>query len=97
MASTSAQVAAYAINDPVARTWVVTTLATSVLILGTTGLTSLASQRFKPAKAEALAFVGAGGEIHGAQFEQAVQHDHSIDDEPYMTDEQLALAIATSF
>ncbi|MCE4057107.1 DUF2388 domain-containing protein [Pseudomonas sp. Au-Pse12] len=97
LVSVSIKVSAYEIHDPVERTLVVTTLAPSVLVVATTGLTSLASQSFKPAKADALAFVGSGGEIRGAQFEQAVQYYHPAHGEPYMTDEQLALAIATTF
>lgn len=97
LASLSAQVVAYEIDDPVERTLVVTTLAPSFLIAGTTGLTSLASNGFKSAKTDALAFIGSDGEIRGAQFEQAVRYYHSAYAQPYVTDKQLALAIAASF
>lgn len=57
----------------------------------------LASNNFKPAKADALAFIGSKGEIRGAQFEQAVRFYHTTYAPPLMTEHQLALAIATSF
>ncbi|WP_046382955.1 DUF2388 domain-containing protein [Pseudomonas veronii] len=71
--------------------------APTVTIAATTGLTMLASNNFKPAKADALAFIGSKGEIRGAQFEQAVRFYHTTYAPPLMTDHQLALAIATSF
>ena len=72
------------------------TLAPTLLLSGTTGLSELAVKQFQPAKADALAFVGSNGEIRGAQFEQAVRYYHSAYGQPYMTDEQLALVIATT-
>lgn len=50
------------------------TLAPTLLLSGTTGLSELAVKQFQPAKADALAFVGSNGEIRGAQFEQAVRY-----------------------
>jgi len=73
------------------------TMAPTILLSLTTGLSGVATKNFKPAKADALAFIGSDGEIRGAQFEQAVRYYHSAYDQPHMTDQQLALAIATSF
>ncbi|WP_192560259.1 DUF2388 domain-containing protein [Pseudomonas allokribbensis] len=73
------------------------TMAPTFLLSGTTGLSELATKNFKPAKADALAFIGSDGEIRGAQFEQAVRHYHAPSPPPHMTDNQLAQAIATSF
>ena len=72
-------------------------MAPTYTVAGTTGLTMLASNNFKPAKADALAFIGSKGEIRGAQFEQAVRSYHTTYAPPLMTEHQLALAIATSF
>ena len=66
-------------------------------VAGTTGLTMLASNNFKPAKADALAFIGSDGEIRGAQFEQAVRYYRTTYSPPLMTDRQLAKAIAASY
>ncbi|MDQ0652373.1 uncharacterized protein (TIGR02448 family) [Pseudomonas cedrina] len=57
----------------------------------------LATKNFKPAKADALTFIGTDGEIRGAQFEQAVRFYRTTYSPPLMTDHQLALAIATSY
>ncbi|MFY0752414.1 DUF2388 domain-containing protein [Pseudomonas sp. NFX5] len=72
-------------------------MAPTYTVAGTTGLTMLASNNFKPAKADALAFIGSKGEIRGAQFEQAVRFYHTTYAPPLMTDHQLALAIATTY
>ena len=72
-------------------------MAPTYTVAGTTGLTMLASNNFKPAKADALAFIGSDGEIRGAQFEQAVRYYRTTYSPPLMTDHQLALAIATKF
>lgn len=73
------------------------TLAPTTLLSGTTGLSELAVKNFKPAKADALAFIGSDGEIRGAQLEQAVRYYHAAYSPPHMTDDQLALAIVTTF
>ncbi|WP_460421900.1 DUF2388 domain-containing protein [Pseudomonas sp. ZL2] len=73
------------------------TLAPTTLLSGTTGLSELAVKNFKPAKADALAFIGSDGEIRGAQLEQAVRYYHAAYSPPHMTDDQLALAIVASF
>lgn len=72
-------------------------MAPSYTVAGTTGLTMLASNNFKPAKADALAFIGSEGEIRGAQFEQASRYYQSAYPSPLMSDMQFAQAIATSF
>ncbi len=72
-------------------------LAPTVTVAATTGLTILAANNFKPAKADALAFIGSEGEIRGAQFEQASRYYQSAYPSPLMSDMQLAQAIATSF
>ncbi|WP_321370561.1 DUF2388 domain-containing protein [Pseudomonas extremaustralis] len=71
--------------------------APTATVVATTGLTMLATDNFKPAKADALVFIGSDGEIRGAQFEQAVRYYRTTYVPPLMTDHQLALAIATSF
>ncbi|MBD8194379.1 DUF2388 domain-containing protein [Pseudomonas fluorescens] len=72
-------------------------LAPTVTVAATTGLTMLAANNFKPAKADALAFIGSEGEIRGAQFEQASRYYRSTYSSPLMSDMQLAQAIATSY
>ncbi|MDF9618065.1 DUF2388 domain-containing protein [Pseudomonas entomophila] len=66
-------------------------------LTATTALSESAKDNFKPAKADALTFIGSGGEIRGAQFEQAVRYYHAAHDPAPMTDDQLALAIVTAF
>lgn len=73
------------------------TLAPTVLLSGTTGLSMLAAKNFKPAKADALAFIGSDGQIRGAQFEQAVRYYRTTYRPALMTDQQLAVAIVTSY
>ena len=72
-------------------------LAPTVTVAATTGLTMLAANNFKPAKADALAFIGSDGEIRGAQFEQASRYYRSTYSSPLISDMQLAQAIATSY
>lgn len=73
------------------------TMAPTFLLSGTTGLSELATRNFKPAKADALTFIGSDGEIRGAQFEQASRYYRSTYSSPLMTDMQLAQAIASTF
>lgn len=73
------------------------TLAPTTIPTATTGLSELAVKNFKPAKADALAFIGSDGEIRGAQFEQAARYYRTTYNPPLMNDQQLALAIAASF
>ena len=72
-------------------------MAPTYTVAGTTGLTMLASNNFKPAKADALAFIGSEGQIRGAQFEQASRYYRSTYSTPLMSDMQLAQVIATTF
>ncbi|QHF45813.1 Holliday junction resolvase [Pseudomonas sp. S35] len=72
-------------------------MAPTYTVAGTTGLTMLASNNFKPAKADALAFIGSNGEIRGAQFEQAIRFYRTTYTPPLMNDQQLAQAIAASY
>ncbi len=73
------------------------TLAPTLILSATTGLSAAAVKNFKPAKADALAFIGSEGEIRGAQFEQASRYYRSTYSSPLMSDMQLAKAIATSY
>lgn len=72
-------------------------LAPTVTVAATTGLTMLASNNFKPAKADALAYIGSDGDIRGAQFEQAVRFYRTTYAPPLMNDQQLAQAIVNTF
>nr|BFD42493.1 DUF2388 domain-containing protein [Pseudomonas sp. FFPRI_1] len=96
LALASIPVVAHENNDPVEKAMFLTTIAPLLVVSGTTALTVYGPASMKSAKADALAFIGSNGEIRGAQFEQAARYYHSAYDQPYMTDEQLALAIATS-
>ena len=69
----------------------------AVTVAATTGLTMLASNNFKPAKADALAYIGSDGDIRGAQFEQAVRFYRTTYAPPLMNDQQLAQAIVNTF
>ena len=73
------------------------TLAPTTVLSLTTGLSEVAARNFKPAKADALAFIGSDGEIRGAQFEQALRYYHTAYKPPLMSDQQFAQAIAASF
>ncbi|MEE1888873.1 DUF2388 domain-containing protein [Pseudomonas sp. 137P] len=87
---------AHETNNPFESATFGTTIFPFIIIGGTTALTVWGPSTLKSAKLDALAYIGSGGEIRGAQFEQAVRYYHSAFNQPYMTDEQLALAIATS-
>ncbi|MCE4052460.1 DUF2388 domain-containing protein [Pseudomonas sp. Au-Pse12] len=91
------QAVAHENNDPIEKAMFITTIVPTLIVGGTTALTVYGPANMKSAKADALAFIGSEGEIRGAQFEQAVRYYHSAYEQPYMTDKQLALAIATSF
>lgn len=75
---------------------ITTTLAPTVIIGGTLASTSDAPKVFESAKSDALAFIGSDGEIRGARFEQAARHYHATYHRPWMTDRQLAVAIAAT-
>ncbi|KPC34395.1 Uncharacterized protein ABJ99_3561 [Pseudomonas syringae pv. cilantro] len=51
----------------------------------------------RPARDDALAFIGSDGEIRGAQSEQAVRRYRSISTQPRMCELQLAQAIAVTY
>ncbi|QXI40666.1 DUF2388 domain-containing protein [Pseudomonas xantholysinigenes] len=87
---------AHETNDPFESATFGTTILPFIIVGGTTALTVYGPSSMKAAKADALAFIGSGGEIRGARFEQAVRYYHDAYGQPYMSDEQLALAIATS-
>ncbi|MGE8416176.1 MAG: DUF2388 domain-containing protein [Pseudomonas sp.] len=96
LALASTSVVAHENNDPVEKAMFITTIAPLLIVSGTTALTVYGPANMKSAKADALAFIGSEGEIRGAEFEQAIRYYHSAYGQPHMTDEQLALAIATS-
>ncbi|MBS7596724.1 DUF2388 domain-containing protein [Pseudomonas sp. RC2C2] len=96
LALASTTVVAHENNDPIEKAMFITTIVPLLVVSGTTALTVYGPANMKSAKADALAFIGSDGEIRGAQFEQAVRYYHSAYGQPHMTDEQLALAIATS-
>ena len=95
LACACAPTMAHETSDPFESATYGTTLLPFMIVGGTTALT-VWNTNMKSAKADALAFIGSGGEIRGAQFEQAVRYYHSAYSQPYMSDEQLALAIVTS-
>ena len=82
--------------NPIAAAIFLTISAPTILIGATTSLTTEPPKVFKSAKTDALAFIGSGGEIRGAQFEQAVQYYRTTYTPPLMTDQQLAQAIAVA-
>lgn len=82
--------------NPVDKALITTTLAPTVVIEGTSALTSNGPEAYKSAKSDALAFIGSNGEIRGARFEQASRHYHATGRPPLMSDQQLARAIAAS-
>lgn len=96
LALASTSVVAHENNDPVEKAMFITTVAPLLTVSGTTALTVYGPGSMKSAKADALAFIGSDSQIRGAQFEQAVRYYHSAYGQPHMTDQQLALAIATS-
>ncbi|BCJ07188.1 DUF2388 domain-containing protein [Mitsuaria sp. RG] len=96
LALASAPSVAHENNDPIERAMFITTIVPTLIVGGTTALTVYGPSNMKSAKADALAFIGSDGEIRGAQFEQAVRYYHAAYRQPYMSDKQLALAIATS-
>ncbi|GAB7529041.1 DUF2388 domain-containing protein [Pseudomonas sp. 3A(2025)] len=81
-------------NNPFQAALMITTVVPAVIISGATALTSEIPDLFKPAKSDALTFIASGGEIRGAEFEQASRHYRSTYASPLMSDMQLAQAIA---
>ncbi len=93
----SADAIAFEVKNPVERTLTVTTMVPTMILGGTTAFTVYGPSMMIKAKDDALAFIGSDGEIRGAQFEQAVHFYRTTYSPPLMTDQQLALAIATTF
>ena len=83
--------------NPVAAAIFITISAPTILIGATTSLTTEPPEIFKSAKTDALTFIGSDGEIRGAEFEQASRFYRSTYSSPFMSDMQLAQAIASSF
>ncbi|MFF7110391.1 DUF2388 domain-containing protein [Pseudomonas sichuanensis] len=97
LASSSNSALAEPRDNPFDQALFITTIAPSILVAGTTGLTTLIPEIFKSAKSDALAFIGSNEGIRGAQFEQAVRHYHESAPAPLMNDQQLALTIVTTY
>ncbi|MGH2423338.1 DUF2388 domain-containing protein [Pseudomonas sp. C 49-2] len=88
-------VAAAENNNPFQAALMITSVAPFILVSGATALTAAIPNQFKSSKSDALAFIGSGGEIRGAQFEQASRFYRSSYSAPLMSDMQLTQAIAT--
>jgi uncharacterized protein (TIGR02448 family) len=84
-------------NNPFQGALMLTSVAPFVLVSGATALTSSIPELFKSSKSDALAFIGSQGQIRGAQFEQASRAYRSTYSAPFMSDMQLAQAIATTY
>lgn len=97
MALTGAQAMAAENANPFDKGLMITTFLPTILIGGITSLTTEPPKLFKTAKTDALAFVGSGGEIRGAEFEQASRYYRATYTAPLMSDMQLAEAIASLF
>ncbi|WP_150805419.1 DUF2388 domain-containing protein [Pseudomonas fluorescens] len=85
------------IKNPWDRAMFWTTTGPTVFTSLAADFTTNPGSYFAPAKGDALAFIGSGGEIRGAQFEQAVRFYRATYSPPHMPDDQLAGAIAASF
>ena len=96
-ALTGSQAMAAENANPFEQGMMITTFLPTILIGGTTSLTTEPPKIFTSAKTDALAFVGSEGEIRGAQFEQASRHYRETFSPPLMTDKQLAAAIVASY
>ncbi|QHF45812.1 Holliday junction resolvase [Pseudomonas sp. S35] len=83
--------------NPIAAGIFITISLPTIIVGGITSLTTEPPKIFKSAKTDALAFIGSGGDIRGAEFEQASRYYRSTYTSPHMSDMQLAQAIATSF
>lgn len=97
LASVSTQAVSGDDVNPVAAGIFITISLPTILIGGITSLTTEPPKVFKSAKTDALAFIGSDGEIRGAQFEQASRYYRATYGSPLMSDQQLALAIATIY
>lgn len=83
--------------NPFDKALMYSTFVPTILVAGTTSLTTEAPKLFTSSKTDALAFIGSDGEIRGAEFERASRYYHSTYPAPLMSDMQLAKAIAASY
>ena len=83
--------------SPFEAALMITTLAPTIVLAGTTALTSNATDSMKSAKDDALAFIGSGGAIRGVHFEQARRDYRASTAPPFISDGQLAQAIAATY
>ena len=97
LASVSTQAVSGDGANPIAAGIFITISSPTILIGATTSLTTEPPKIFKSAKTDALAFIGSSGEIRGAEFEQATRYYRSAYPSPFMSDMQLAQAIASTF
>jgi uncharacterized protein (TIGR02448 family) len=91
------QVSAAENANPFDKALIFTTFVPTILVAGTTSLTTDAPKLFTSSKTDALAFIGSDGEIRGAAFEQASRYYRSTYASPHMSDMQLAKAIVSSY
>lgn len=97
LVSFSTPVVAAENNNPVQAALMITTIVPFVIVGATTQATSYIPELFKSSKGDALAFIGSNGDIRGAQFEQAARYYRAHYSPPHVSDEQLAVAIATTY
>ncbi|HEK1767594.1 TPA: DUF2388 domain-containing protein [Pseudomonas putida] len=83
--------------NPFEAALMITTLAPTIVLAGTTALTSNTTDSLKSAKDDALAFIGSDGAIRGVRFEQARRDYRASTAPPFMSDRQLALAIVAIY
>lgn len=97
MVMSSTQAIAAENNNPFQGALMITTIVPALTTSAPTAITSEIPEYFKSAKTDALAFIGSGGEIRGAEFERASRYYRSAYKSPHMSEMQLAQAIATSY
>ncbi|WP_053137455.1 DUF2388 domain-containing protein [Pseudomonas sp. MIACH] len=83
--------------NPFDKALMYSTFLPTILVAGTTSLTTDAPKLFTSSKTDALAFIGSDGEIRGAEFEQASRYYRSTYAAPLMSDMQLAKAIVSAY
>ncbi|HGM5581522.1 TPA: DUF2388 domain-containing protein [Pseudomonas putida] len=83
--------------NPFEAALMITTLAPTIVLAGTTALTSNATDSMKSAKDDALAFIGSDGAIRGVHFEQARRDYRASSAAAHMSDQQLAQAIVATY
>lgn len=81
-------------RNPVDRASMMVTGVTGLTTFGTLGTTSNPGEIFHSAKGDALAFVGSGGQIRGAQLEQALRCYRTLHPASEADDMRLARALA---